>query len=131
VHARLEALIEQHADGGHSQLQSGVRAVVLRSIQRLLDVFDSCIASENQSTILAWPAIIDSEYLDLMLQKEPGSLVTLAHYGAVLHVMTKAWWMEGWGKFLVNLAAEYLDGSVQSAIVWPLAVINNNEEPGE
>jgi hypothetical protein len=94
-------------------------------MKHLLHVFDACVASENQSPILAWPAIVDSEYLDLVLVKEPRSLVTLAHYGALLHVMDKAWWMEGWGKILVNLAAENLDESVQSEISWPLAVIDN------
>ncbi|OGE57207.1 hypothetical protein PENARI_c002G08995 [Penicillium arizonense] len=125
VHAQLKALFEQQADDGQSQCQDGVREVVLRSIKHLLHVFDACVASENQSPILAWPAIIDSEYLDLVLIKEPRSLVTLAHYGALLHVMDKAWWMEGWGKILVNLAAEYLDTSVQSEIAWPLAVIDD------
>jgi hypothetical protein len=127
VHAQLTALFEQQADDGQSQCQSGVRAVVLRSTKHLLDVFDSYIASDNQSIILAWPTIIDSEYLDLVLKKEPRSLVTLAHYGALLHVMDKAWWMEGWGRILVNLAAEYLDKSVQSEIAWPLAVVSNGE----
>lgn len=131
VHARLEALIEQHADGGHSHLPSGRQAVVLRSMERLLAVFDACIASENQATILAWPTLIHLEYLDLMLQKEPRTLVTLAYYGAVLHIMTKAWWMEGWGRFLIHVAAESLDGSVRPAIAWPLAVINNHEASGE
>lgn len=126
VHTQLEHLIAQHEDAITSTSESGVRAAVLRSIKLLLDVFDSCIASDNQSTILAWPAMVDSEFLDLLLQAEPGSLVTLAHYGAVIHIMTRAWWMEGWGKFLVNLAAECLDGSVQSAIAWPLAVINDD-----
>ncbi|CAG8893776.1 unnamed protein product [Penicillium egyptiacum] len=125
VYAQIKALLEQQADDGQSQCQSGARAVVLSSIKHLLDAFDAFIASENQMTILAWPAMIDSQYLDLVLKKEPRSLVTLAHYGALLHVMAKAWWMEGWGKILVNLTAEHLDKSVQSAIAWPLAVINN------
>jgi hypothetical protein len=33
--------------------------------------------------------------------------------------------MEGWGKILVNVAAEHLEKSVQSEIEWPLAVVNN------
>lgn len=127
VHTQLEALIERH-ENACSSLESGTPAAVLNSIKHLLDIFDSCIASDNQSTILAWPALIESEFLDLLLQEECGSLVTLAHYGAVLHIMTRAWWIEGWGRFLVNLAAEHLDGAVQSAIFWPLAVINN--DPG-
>jgi hypothetical protein len=53
-------------------------------------------------------SVIDPEYLDLTLQKDPRCLVTLAHYGAVLHIMIKAWWMEGWGKSLINLAVENL-----------------------
>jgi hypothetical protein len=123
----LEALIGDYEDIETYSFQSAAQAIVLDSIKHLLDVFDSCIASENQSTILAWPAIVDSEFLDLLSQKEDGSLVALAYYGAVLHVMTKAWWMEGWGKFLVILAADCLDEHAQSAIAWPLGVIKNDE----
>lgn len=124
VHAQVEALIQRHTNGG----QGDAKEVVSRSTKRLLDVFDSCIASDNQSTILAWPALVDAEYLDLILQKEPDYLVILAHYGAVLHIMTKAWWMEGWGKFLVLLAGEQLGLSGQSAIAWPLSVFQEPEE---
>lgn len=129
VHTQLEILIGQHEDAVTSTSEIGARAAVLRSTKHLLDVFDSCVASDNQSTILAWPAIVDLEFMDLLLEAEPGSLVTLAHYGAVLHVMTRAWWMEGWGKFLVNLVADCLDASVQSAIAWPLAVVNDDQGP--
>jgi hypothetical protein len=43
--------------------------------------------------------------------------------------MTNAWWMAGWGKFLVNVAAAYLDETGRSAIAWPLAVVS--EKPDE
>jgi hypothetical protein len=130
MHTRLEALIDHQVDANHHpQLTSSTRAVIVRSTRHLLEVCVSSIASDNQTTILAWPAIIDVEYLDLLQQTQPWSLVTLAHYGAVLHVMTNAWWMAGWGKFLVNVAAAYLDETGRSAIAWPLAVVS--EKPDE
>jgi hypothetical protein len=63
-----------------------------------------------------------------MQQLEPWCLITLAHYGAALHILTSAWWMEGWGKFLVNVAAVHLDDSARSAIAWPLVVVNENAD---
>ncbi|KAJ5355271.1 uncharacterized protein N7496_012483 [Penicillium cataractarum] len=129
VHARLEALISQQADRIRtSQLPTSLTAVVTRSTRHLLEIFDSSIASDNQITVLAWPAVIESASLDLMQQIEPCSLVTLAHYGAVLHITTSAWWMQGWGKFLVNVAAAHLDDIGRSAIAWPLAVVNKNAD---
>lgn len=129
VRAQLETLIKQQEDEHQfPQLPSSLKDVVVRSTRHLLDVFNSCIASDNQATMLAWPAVVDSEYLDLVQQTEPWSLVTLAHYGAVLHVTTKAWWIEGWGKFLVNLAAGHLDVTTRSAIAWPLAVVNEQAD---
>jgi hypothetical protein len=124
-YAQLEALLVQQARDGHSHSSRVAQAVVLRSTKHLRDVYDSCIVKESQRIIQAWPAVIDYEYLDLLLKKERSSLVTLAHYGAILHVTAKAWWMEGWGKILVNVAAEHLDKSVQYEIEWPLAVVNN------
>lgn len=129
VRARLEALINHQADEHHpSQLPSSTRAVIASSTGHLLDVFNSSIANDNHTTILAWPAIIDAEYLDLLQQIEPMSLVTLAHYGAVLHIMTSAWWIAGWGKFLVNVAAAYLGETARSAIAWSLAVVNEDAD---
>lgn len=129
VHSRLESLINQQAGADHSfDPPSSLRAVLDRSNRHLLDLCDSSMTSNNEATFLAWPAIIDLEYLDLMQQLEPCSLVTLAHYGAVLHILTSAWWMEGWGKFLVNIAAAHLDDSVRSVIDWPLAVVNEKAD---
>lgn len=129
VHAPLEALISQQAHQIQTfQFPSSLTAVVTRSTRHLLEIFDSSIASDNQITVLAWPAVIDFAYLDLLQQIEPCSLVTLAYYGAVLHIMTNAWCMEGWGKFLVNVAAAHLDDAGRSAIAWPLAVVNENAD---
>ncbi|KAJ5875470.1 uncharacterized protein N7473_012817 [Penicillium subrubescens] len=129
VRSRLESLINQQAgDHRSSHPPSSLRAVLDRSNQHLLDLCDSSITSNNEATVLAWPAIIDPEYLDLMQQLEPRSLVTLAHYGAVLHILTSAWWMEGWGKFLVIVAAAHLDDSTRSGIAWPLAVVNEKAD---
>lgn len=129
VRSRLEWLINQQA-GDHLSAHppSSLWAVLVCSIRHLQDLCDSSIKSNNQATILAWPAIIDPEYFGLMQQLEPGSLVTLAHYGAVLHILTSVWWMEGWGKFLVHVAASHLDDSARSAIVWPLAVVNEKAD---
>lgn len=125
VHTQLETLLNQQEDERQfPQLPGSSKAVIIRSTRHLLDVFDSCIDSDNQATILAWPAVMDSEFLDLMQQREPWALVTLAYYGAVLHLTTRAWWIEGWGKFLVNLGAGYLDDHTRSAIAWPIAVVN-------
>lgn len=129
VHSRLESLIAQQAGDHHSSHPpSSRRAVLDRSNRHLLDLCDSFNSTNNEATFLAWPAIIDPGYLDLMQQLEPLSLVTLAHYGAVLHILTSAWWMEGWGKFLVNVAAAHLDDSARSAIAWPLAVVNEKAD---
>ncbi|CAI7676428.1 unnamed protein product [Penicillium pancosmium] len=126
VHGRLKAITNHQADEHcPSQLPASTRAVVLRSTERLLEIFDFSIASDNQAAMLAWPAIIDAEYFDLLRQIEPMSLVTLAHYGAILHIMTSTWWMAGWGKFLVNVAAAYLNETARSAAAWPLAIVNN------
>jgi hypothetical protein len=129
VHSRLELLMNQQAGDPHSShLPSRLRAVLDRSNRHLLDLCESSINSNNQATVIAWPAIIDPEYVDLMQQLEPWSLVTLAHYGAVLHILTSAWWMEGWGKFLVNVAAAHLDNAARSAIAWPLAVVSEKAD---
>jgi hypothetical protein len=126
VYGRLEAIVNHQADEHcHSKLPASTRAVVLRSTEHLLEIFDLSIASDNQAAMLAWPAIIDAEYFELLRQIEPMSLVTLAHYGAILHIMTSTWWMTGWGKFLVNVAAEYLNETTRSAIAWPLAIVND------
>ncbi|CAG8110750.1 unnamed protein product [Penicillium olsonii] len=124
IHTRLKALLGLQANAWLFKCQR--KPVVQKSIQKLMDVVDSYVATENPRTILAWPTMIEAEYLDLVLEKEPMSLVTLAHYGALLHLMTKAWWMKGWGETMVNLAKGCLDMSLQSAIAWPLAVINNS-----
>ncbi|KAJ5984670.1 hypothetical protein N7481_006769 [Penicillium waksmanii] len=129
VHGRLEAIINHQADEHcPAQLSASTRAVVVRSTGHLLEIFDFSIASDNQAAILAWPAIIDAEYFQLLRQIEPMSLVTLAHYGAILHIMTSTWWMAGWGKFLVNVAAAYLNETVRSEITWPLGIVNDTSD---
>ena len=84
------------------------------------------IAADN--TIgLAWPVLVDSRYIDLLLPKDQLALVILAHYGAVMTLLDDTWWLDRWGRLLIKLASTALHPSWLCKIEWPLQIIEEKE----
>lgn len=75
---------------------------------------------------LAWPNVIQNDYLDLLRQRNPMAMVILAHYAVILGQCSSQWWCSNWGVQLVSVVASILPQKYAEAIAYPLRMLNLN-----
>lgn len=88
---------------------------------------DSALAAPGLRVVFLWPIRLSSRYLGLLRQREPVSMAVLAHYCVLLHFSkVNYWFLEGWGKVVIDYISESLRGSFhEQTIRWPVDVITH------
>ncbi|KAL4936996.1 hypothetical protein BDV06DRAFT_203833 [Aspergillus oleicola] len=79
---------------------------------------------------LAWPTDVESNYLDLLRQRNPTALVILAYYAVVLGQSSSQWWCANWGVRLTSVIVSILPAEYREAIAWPLHLLNFGDGTG-
>lgn len=69
---------------------------------------------------LAFIHFAPQQYFTLLHQRQPHSLVLFAYFGAFLHTLDDYWFLEGWGKDIVEVVDEMLGTYWRPWIYWPL-----------
>lgn len=105
--AALLVLIQQ------TELQPTEKEVyydVIHILQELIDgQKDPAISSFRRiNAAQEWPIRISTEYIVLLTQRRPESLVILAHYAMILHEARWYWAFLGAGRFLIQAIAAHL-----------------------
>ncbi|KAH8806185.1 C6 zinc finger domain protein [Xylogone sp. PMI_703] len=119
IRLRLHALVDFCQ---RTSKDDQVLSIQLLAIHKLLELYDACIAFSDGVVVLAWPVAAGSQFLDLLLESDPVSLVILAYYGVIFDELENVWYLKGYGRLLVSIAVNSLDDSWQSAIRWPLEI---------
>ena len=74
-----------------------------------------------------WPLHLDAEYMSLVRQRHSGALVILMYYTTILLASEpRYWFLDGWGRRLMQSCYDAVDQSWISAIQWPLSFLNQN-----
>ncbi|OJJ06001.1 hypothetical protein ASPVEDRAFT_55746 [Aspergillus versicolor CBS 583.65] len=77
---------------------------------------------------LAWPNVIQNDYLDLLRQRNPMAMVILAHYAVILGQCSSQWWCSNWGVQLVSVIASLLPEKYTGAMAYPRRMLNLNPD---
>lgn len=67
------------------------------------------------------------QYFTLLHQRQPPSLVLFAYFGAFLHALDDYWFLEGWGKDIVEVVDELLGSYWRPWIYWPIQSVGLDE----
>ncbi|RBQ81424.1 hypothetical protein FVER14953_11745 [Fusarium verticillioides] len=62
-------------------------------------------------------------YFSLLRQRQPPALILFSLFGALLHKIRDHWFLEGWGKAIVEVIADILGSYWREWLLWPLEVI--------
>ncbi|PYH44567.1 uncharacterized protein BP01DRAFT_357553 [Aspergillus saccharolyticus JOP 1030-1] len=110
---------QQRQRGLDSSSYRSANSVVVHATESLLNVLQMCADNENGSVLLRWTAIVQSTFLDSLTQDEPMGLVLLGYFGAAIDFIIDNWWMDGWGRYLINLVSDRLRAGADSQeVVW-------------
>lgn len=80
---------------------------------------DGKVPVVDRAVVLSWLAMMHSDFIPLLSQRLPITLVMLAHYAVALHTLESVWWCQGWGRILIAYVEDLLDESWQESIAWP------------
>ncbi|KAG4275407.1 hypothetical protein FPRO04_14393 [Fusarium proliferatum] len=70
--------------------------------------------------------MVPEAYFPLLQQRQPPALVLFSYFGAMLHKLDHYWFLEGWGKAIVETVADILGSYWEPWISWPLQVIQGS-----
>ena len=110
-----------------SSSQNAYREAILH-LQQVFDVQHT--ASGNQKRmpmVFVWPALVSSDYVDLLRQRQPEALVILAHYAVLLHRSRDLWLIGEGGKFLIESICGSLGSKWQEWLSFPKAAIREDQ----
>jgi hypothetical protein len=85
---------------------SNSMSIYLSSIEALISGYTIFSTTSDSAMILAWPVLVDSRFLELLLQKDQLALVIFAHYGTVMTLLSEVWWLRGWGNLVISLTSD-------------------------
>ncbi|OOF90143.1 hypothetical protein ASPCADRAFT_157373 [Aspergillus carbonarius ITEM 5010] len=129
LYARIRRINNDQARSAEADCYDRTGSVVEFAIQKLLELLQLSTTAENPtSTMLRWPAVVNVEFFDLLLEDNTNALVLLAYYGVALDMMIESWWMDGWGMFLVNVSLGRLGLESGPELAWAQKAINGDND---
>lgn len=103
---------------------SNVRKVYAEAIQDLENSYGAYqLIASDRSLVFIWCAIIPSEYVALLRERQPMALVILAHFAVLLHNVGAQWWAGDRGRHLAGAIHNELNNDWKLAVEWPMAVV--------
>ncbi|KAI9899739.1 hypothetical protein N3K66_006200 [Trichothecium roseum] len=93
-----------------SNLSSTEAEAYDHAVDALQQMFNNQRGSSHQryTVVQAWPVRVSVDYVHLLAQRRPESLIILAFYGILLHKARESWTVAGAGRFLVESITSHL-----------------------
>jgi hypothetical protein len=70
-----------------------------------------------------WLHSAPEEYFVLLQQRQPPALLIFAYLGTLLHGLHERWFMEGWGRNIVDVVDELLGEYWRPWMEWPKEIV--------
>ncbi|KAI9043302.1 uncharacterized protein KD926_003832 [Aspergillus affinis] len=94
------------------------------TIDRLASTFARMYSGQEIfSACFLWMAQTPAQYFDRLQDRHPLALVILAHYCIVLDHMNRHWWIQSWGRQVLEAIRSVLEPGWRVHISWPLEVV--------
>jgi hypothetical protein len=79
--------------------------------------------NQTWSAPFIWLHFAPEEYFELLQQRQPHALLIFAYLGTLFHALDDYWFMEGWGRNMVDVANELLGAYWCRWMAWPKEVV--------
>lgn len=83
--------------------------------------------NQTWSAPFIWLHFAPDEYFELLQQRQPPALLIFAYLGTLFHGLNDYWFMEGWGRSMVDVANELLGEYWSQWMGWPKRVVDIHE----
>ncbi|KAJ5621951.1 hypothetical protein N7528_005183, partial [Penicillium herquei] len=98
--------------------------IYAKTIENMADMLSWTYAGMTASAVAGrWAIALPSRYLELLREREPFSLVMLAHYGVLLQYLKHRWCFDGWCVRVAKAVWAILDDQWRPLIHWAMREI--------
>jgi hypothetical protein len=73
---------------------------------------------DHPALVISWLVLVERNFVHLLRQETPLSLLIVAHFGAVLHVGVETWYIRHWGRQLVEYVHHKLPLDWRHRVAW-------------
>jgi hypothetical protein len=73
----------------------------------------------SDALIKIWIHFVSDRYIELLSERQPGSLIILAHYAVLLRRSEQYWYLEGVAEQILKIADAFVPSEWKSWLKWP------------
>lgn len=78
----------------------------------------------SSALLMIWIHFVPDRYIELLTERQPGSLIILAHYAVLFHKSECYWYLEGVADQLLNIVNAFLPSEWVTWLEWPKSQIH-------
>jgi hypothetical protein len=121
----LKAFIE-----GKTDLSEAERTLYLTTIAcfepTLQIAMPARVDNRELRFLFFWPLLLRPDFMEAVQQRRSGAIVILMYYTTMFHAAeSRYWFMEGWGKRVMEACRQVVDQSWSAIIQWPASFIEH------
>lgn len=79
----------------------------------------------SDALLKIWIHFVSDRYMELLSDRQPGSLIIFAHYAVMLHRAEYHWYLEGLAEQVLRIAEQMVPKEWESWLDWPKEQIRN------
>ncbi|KAH8696715.1 putative C6 transcription factor [Talaromyces proteolyticus] len=98
-------------------------AVCEHALSELSLSFEQIHSGFDPISVFRWPITVKPAFISSLRERRPMSLVALAHFCILLHMMNDFWWIKEWPRQLLQSIHTLFDPYWRDIIRWPMEVV--------
>jgi hypothetical protein len=75
--------------------------------------------SPSDALLKIWIHLVSDRYVELLSERQPGSLIIFAHYAVIMHRAEHYWYLEGVAEQILRIADSMVPSEWKSWLNWP------------
>jgi hypothetical protein len=88
-------------------------------LELVFQVAEKSSKPPSDALLKIWIHLISDRYIELLSERQPGSLIIFAHYAVLMHRADHYWYLEGVAEQILRLAEYMVPGEWKSWLNWP------------
>ncbi|KAH7406824.1 hypothetical protein DE146DRAFT_607468 [Phaeosphaeria sp. MPI-PUGE-AT-0046c] len=95
-------------------------------LELVFDVAAESSEPPSGALLMIWIHFVPDRYIELLTERQPGSLIILAHYAVLLRKSECYWYLEGVAEQLLSIVNAFIPTEWMTWLAWPKSQIHGN-----
>lgn len=100
-------------------------AYAIRILELIFDVTERSSRPPSDALLKIWIHFVSDRYMELLSERQPGSLIIFAHFAVMIHRAEHYWYFQGVAEQVLRIAEHMVPTEWKSWLDWPKEQISN------